>query len=225
MKMEEAAPVPDLPAVVRATEPFIPQSWPPVIHLPEKKVLHGRFDEHMSKFTKQDLDYFEALCFLRADKIARPYSALMRAPAMNDKETCIALTKHAIELVREEFEAASRTDPRSAAKILAYTIAALCEAPGCIPRTIEITGPHHSYDVGIHIGHERGPPLTAFYTTAHSYLYVFNSFNFIGDILGPDSSIEFANDHLTEMGIEFALRLWPERIEELRLREEANAKV
>jgi hypothetical protein len=218
-EMEEIAPPPNMPAIVRTTEPFIPESWPPVIRMPERKVLHGQFNEHIAEFTKKDLEYFEALCFLRADKIARPYSALMRAPAMNSKEACAALTEHALQLVAKELEAASRTDPRAGGNMLAYTIAALCEAPGCIPRAIEVTGPDASYDVGIHIGHERGPPLSWHYTKAHSYLYVFNSFNFIGDALGPGSSIEFANDHLTEMGIEFAKRLWPERIEEMRERE------
>jgi len=38
-------------------------------------------------------------------------------------------------------------------------------------------------------------------------------------ILGPHTSIRFATDHLTEMGIEFAKRLWPERIEAMRGRE------
>jgi hypothetical protein len=223
-QMEEAAASLNLPAIVRATEPFIPQEWPPVIHMPEHKVLLGQFNGHIAEFTKKDLDYFEALCFLRADKIARPYSALMRAPAMNSKEACVALTEHALRLVADEVDIASRTDPRSAGNILAYTIAALCEAPGCIPRHIEITGPDASYDVGIHIGYERGPPLSWHYTKAHSYLYVFNSFNFIDDPLGPGSSIRFANDHLTEMGIAFATRLWPERIEKLRKAEEAQAR-
>jgi hypothetical protein len=211
---------PATPLDVTATEPFIPEAWPPVIRMPDQKVLRSQFNEHIAEFTKKDLEYFEALCFLRADKIARPYSALMRAPAMNSKDACVALTEHALGLVAKELEAASRTDPQSGGNILAYTIAALCEAPGCIPRAIEITGPDASYDVDIHIGHERGPPLSWHYTKAHSYLYVFNSFNFIDDPLGPGSSIQFANDHLTEMGIEFAKRLWPERIEEMRQREE-----
>jgi hypothetical protein len=214
-RMEKTATPPDVTAI----EPFIPQKWPPVIHMPEQRVLRGQFNEHIAEFSKKDLDYFEALCFLRADKIARPYSALMRAPAMNSKEICAALTGHAIRLVSEKDP---RTDSQSAGNMLAYTIAALCEAPGCIPRAIEITGPDVSYDIGIHIGHERGPPLSWHYTKAHSYLYVFNSFNFIGDPLGRGSHIQFANDHLTEMGIAFAMRLWPERIEELKKREQNN---
>jgi hypothetical protein len=156
---KEAAPMLSLPAVVRTIEPFIPQSWPPVIHVPEKKVLHGRFDEHIAKFTKQDLDYFEALCFLRADKIARPYSALMRAPAMNDKESLAALVKQAVELVETKVEAAREADPELAGKILAYTIAALCEAPGCIPRGIEVDGPGFGDGADINIGHERASAL------------------------------------------------------------------
>lgn len=211
---------PDLPAIVRAAEPFIPEAWPPVIHVPERKILHSQFDKHIAKFTKEDLDYFEALVFLRAGEIARPYSALMRAPAMNHKESCAALVQHALKLVGAEVEAARATDPEQAGKILAYTIAALCEAPGCIPRGIEVDGPGFGDGAAIHIGHERGRPLSNFYTAAHAHLYVFNSFNFLEDVLGPHSSIQFANDHLTEMGIEFALRLWPERIEEMRKREE-----
>ena len=221
--MKETAPSLKLPAIVRATEPFIPEQWPKVIHLPERKVLHAQFDKHIAKFTKEDLDYFEALCFLRADKIARPHAALMRAPAMNHKASCAALVKRAIELAGAEVEAARKNDPQLAGKILAYTIAALCEAPGCIPRGIEVDGPGFGDGVGINIGHERGRPLSNYHTTAHSHLYVFNSFNFLSDILGPHSSIQFANDHLTEMGIEFALRLWPERIEEMRRREEAGS--
>ncbi len=224
MKMEEVAPMLNLPAVVRATEPFIPQAWPPVIHLPERKVLHGQFNQHIAKFTKEDLDYFEALCFLRADKIARPYSALMRAPAMNHKETRAALVKQAIERAETEVEAAREADPELAGKILAYTIAALCEAPGCVPRGIEVDGPGFGDGADINIGHERGLPLSSYYTAAHSYLYVMNSLDVFDGILGPHSSIKFANDHLTEMGIEFALRLWPERIEQLRKAEEARAQ-
>jgi hypothetical protein len=219
--MQEAAPPPDLPAIVRATEPFIPEAWPKVIHVPERKVLFPQFDKHIAKFSKEDLDYFEALVFLRADEIARPYSALMRAPAMNHKACCEAIVKRAIGLAGAEDEAAHKADPERAGKILAYTIAALCEAPGCIPRGIEIDGPEFGAGVGVHIGHERGRPLSNFYTTAHGHLYVFNSFNFFGGVLGRDTSIQFANDHLTEMGIEFALRLWPERIEEMRKREGA----
>jgi hypothetical protein len=207
----------NLPAFLRAAEPFIPEAWPPVIHVPERKILHSQFDKHIAKFTKEDLDYFEALVFLRADKIARPYSALMRAPAMHHGASCAALVQRAIELSKAEVEAA---DEGQAGKILAYTIAALCEAPGCIPRGIEVNGPDFGHGTDIHVGHERGRPLSNFYTAAHSHLYVFNSFHFFGDVLGLHSDIQFANDHLTEMGIEFALRLWPERIEEMRRREE-----
>ena len=217
--MQEAAPSLKMPALVHATEPFIPEAWPEVIRLPERKVLHAQFDKHIAKFSKEDLDYFEALVFLRADEIARPYSALMRAPAMNHKASCEALVNHAIKLAGPEIDAARKADPVTAGKILAYTLAALCEAPGCIPRGIEVDGPGFGDGAAINIGHERGRPLSNYYTTAHGHLYVFNSFNFFGDVLGPHSSIQFANDHLTEMGIEFAKRLWPERIEEMRKRE------
>lgn len=219
--MEDPATRLNLPATLRAVEPFIPEKWPPVINVPERKILHARFNDHIANFEKQDLDYFEALVFLRADKIARPYSALMRAPAMNHKASCEALVKQAIALAGPEVETARKTAPEFAAEILAYTIASLCEAPGCIPRGIEVDGPGFGDGFSVNIGHERGRPLSAYYTTAHSYLYVFNSFNFLADVLGPHSSIQFANDHLTEMGIEFALRLWPERIEEMRKREGA----
>ena len=211
-----------LPANIRATEPFIPDAWPKVIHLPERKLLHSQFNQHIAKFEKEDLDYFEALCFLRAGKIARPYSALMRAPAMNHKESLAALVKQAVELVGTKVEAAREADPELAGKILAYTIAALCEAPGCIPRGIEVDGPGFGDGTDINIGHERGIPLSSYYTAAHAHIYVMNSVYVQSDILGPHTSIKFANDHLTEMGIEFALRLWPERIEEMRKREDAR---
>jgi hypothetical protein len=221
--MQDTAPPQDLPAIVRAAEPFIPEEWPPVIQVPERKILFPQFDRHIAKFSKEDLDYFEALVFLRADEIARPHAALMRAPAMNHKACCEAIVKKAIELVGAEVEAARGQEPERAGKILAYTIAALCEAPGCIPRGIEVEGPGFGFvGVTVNIGHERGRPLSNFHTTAHSHLYVFNSFNFFADVLGPESSIQFANDHLTEMGIEFARRLWPERIEEMRKRESAG---
>jgi hypothetical protein len=219
--MQDLAPSPAPPAFLRAAEPFLPQAWPKVIHLPERKVLHSQFNEHIAKFTKADLDYFEALCFLRAGKIARPYAALMRAPAMNHKESVAALVKQAVELSKADVEAARKTSPAQAGEILAYTIAALCEAPGCIPRGIEVDGPGFGDGAGINIGHERGAPLSSYYTTAHSFLYVMNSAYVFGDLLGPHSSIKVANDHLTEMGIEFALRLWPERIEDMRKREGA----
>jgi hypothetical protein len=210
-----------LPAIVRATEPFIPEAWPKVIHLPERKILHAQFDKHIAKFTKQDLDYFEALVFLRADKIARPHKALMRAPAMNHKESVAALVKQAVGLAGAEVEAAREAKPEWAGEILAYTIAALCEAPGCIPRGIDVDGPGFGDGADINIGHERGLPLSNYYTAAHSYVYVINSLHVFDGVLGPHSSIKVANDHLTEMGIEFAMRLWPERIEEMRRREGA----
>jgi len=217
--MEETAQSLKLPAILRAAEPFIPEAWPKVIHLPEREILHARFNDHIASFEKEDLDYFEALVFLKAGKIARPYATLMRAPAMNHKESCAALVKRAIELSKAEVEAARKSNPEWAAEILAYTIAALCEAPGCIPRGIEVDGPDFSDGAGINIGHERGRPLSNYHTAAHSYVYVINSSHVFGDVLGPHSSIKFANDHLTEMGIEFAKRLWPERIEEMRKRE------
>lgn len=217
--MTDAAASLKLPAIVRETEPFIPKEWPQIIHLPERKIVHARFDDHIAKFTKEDLDYFDALCFLRADTIKRPYSALMRAPAMNHKACCEAIVKRAIELVGAEVEAVHGREPERAGKILAYTVAALCEAPGCIPRGIEVDGPEFGAGIGVHIGHERGRPLSNFYTGAHAHLYVFNSFNIFEGVLGSHSSIQFANDHLTELGLEFALRLWPERIEEMRKRE------
>lgn len=212
----------NLPATVRAAEPFVPEAWPKVIHLPDRKILHARFDDHIAKFNKEDLDYFEALVFLKADETARPYSALMRAPAMNDKASCAALVKRSLELVGSEVEAARKAEPERAGEILAYTIAALCEAPGCIPRGIEVDGPGFSDGTHINIGHERGRPLSNYYTAAHAHVYVMNSPMLFEDILGPHASIRFANDHLTEMGIEFALRLWPERIEEMRRREGAQ---
>src|SRR5690606_9065100 len=142
-----------------------------------------------------------------------------RAPAMNHKESCAALVKRAVEVAGAEVEAARKHDPALAGKILAYTIAALCEAPGCIPRGIEIDGPDFGDGIDINIGHERGPPLSSYYTTAHSYLYVFSSSRVFSDVLGRHSGSKSANDHLTERGIEFALRLWPERIEEMWKRE------
>jgi hypothetical protein len=219
--MEDAVSLPKPPAFLRAAEPFIPEAWPPLIQIPERKVLHARFDDHIAKFTKDDLDYFEALVFLKADKIARPYAALMRAPAMGHKESCAALVTRAVELSKAEVEAARKTAPGFAAEILAYTIAALSEAPGCIPRGIEVDGPEFGDGADINIGHERGRPLSNYYTTAHAHVYVINSSHVFEGVLGPHSSIKFANDHLTEMGIEFAKRLWPERIEEMRKREGA----
>ncbi len=210
-----------LPAFLHTAEPFIPEQWPKVIHLPERKILHARFNDHIASFTKQDLDYFEALVFLKAGKIARPHTALMRAPAMNHKESCEALVKRAVELAGKELEAARKSSPEAAANILVHAIAALCEAPGCIPRGIEVDGPGFGDGADINIGHERGAPLSSYYTAAHKYVYVINSSHLFGDVLGPHSSIRFANDHLTEMGIEFAKRLWPERIEEMRKREGA----
>lgn len=209
----------DLPSSVAGTEPFIPESFPPVIQLPDRKILHSQFNEHLGKFSTHDLDYFEALVFLRADKIARPYSALMRAPAMNHKASCEALLKRALELVGKEVEAARGQEPEKAGKLLAYTIAALCEAPGCIPRGIEVDGPGFGDGVSINIGHERGLPLASYYTAAHSFVYVINSSFLFEGVLGEHTSVKFANDHLTEMGIEFALRIWPERIEGMRAKE------
>lgn len=211
--MDKATPPP------KSSEPFIPEAWPKVIHLPERKILHDRFNEHLGKFSKQDLDYFEALCFLRADETARPYAALMRAPAMNHRGSCETLVKHALELSRAEAEAAQTADPSRAAEIIARAIASLCEAPGCIPRGIEVDGPGFGDGAGINIGHERGAPLSSYYTAAHSYVYVINSSHLFEGLLGPHTSIKIASDHLTEMGIEFALRLWPERIEEMKRRE------
>jgi hypothetical protein len=219
--MQVAAPPPTLPAFIRETEPFIPEAWPKVIDLPERKILHPRFDDHIAKFSREDLDYFEALVFLRAGEIARPHSALMRAPAMNHRQACEALVRRAIELSKAEAEAARKASPEQAANIIAYTIAALCEAPGCIPRGIEVDGPDFGDGAGMNIGHERGRPLSNYFTAAHSHVYVINSSHLFADVLGPHTSIKFANDHLTEMGIEFAKRLWPERIEEMRKREGA----
>jgi hypothetical protein len=219
--MKEAGTSLKPPAIVRAAEPFVPDAWPKVIELPERKVLHPRFDDHIAKFSKEDLDYFEALVFLRADKIRRPYAALMRAPAMNHKASVVTLVKRAIDLSKAEVEAARKASPETAANVLVHTIAALCEAPGCIPRGIEVDGPGFGDGADINIGHERGAPLSSYYTTAHKYVYVINSSHAFSDVLGPHSSIRLANDHLTEMGIEFAKRLWPERIEEMRKREGA----
>jgi hypothetical protein len=219
--MVEAALSLRLPAVVRTAEPFVPDEWPPVILMPDRKILHERFNDHIASFEKQDLDYFEALVFLRADRIARPHAALMRAPAMNHRESCEALVQRAVELAGGEVEAVRERDPQRAGKILAYMIAALCEAPGCIPRGIEIDGPDFGDGIDINIGHERGAPLSSYYTTAHKYVYVISSAHVFEGVLGAHSSIKIANDHLTEMGIEFAKRLWPERIEEMREREGA----
>lgn len=219
--MQDATFLLKLPAAVRAAEPFIPEAWPPVIQMPAREILHGRFNDHLAKFNKEDLDYFEALTFLRTDKIARPYAALMRAPAMNHKASCDALVRDAIELVRVEVEAARERDPEQAGKILAYAIAALCEAPGCIPRGIEVDGPGFGDGAIINIGHERGRPLSNYYTAAHAHVYVMNSPMLFEGLLGDHTSIRFATDHLTEMGIEFAKRLWPERIDEMRRREGA----
>ena len=212
----------ELPAALRTTEPFIPERWPKVIELPDRKILHSQFNEHIAKFSRQDLDYFDALVFLRADKIAQPYTALMRAPAMNHRESCAALVKRALSLVGAEVEAAREREPERAGQLLAYTIAALAEAPGCIPRGIEVDGPGFGDGTEINIGHERGLPLASYYTAAHSYVYVINSAHLFEGVLGPHTSIKIASDHLTEMGIEFALRLWPERIEDMRKRERAS---
>lgn len=220
--MQDPALLQKLPQAVRAAEPFMPEAWPPVIRVPQREILHSQFDKHIAKFSKEDLDYFEALVFLRADKIARPHTALMRAPAMAHKPSCEALVKEAIALAGADAEAARERKPEFAGKILAYAIAALCEAPGCIPRGIEVDGPGFGDGAEINIGHERGRPLSSYYTAAHAHVYVINSRHLFEGLLGPHSTIKIADDHLTEMGIEFAKRLWPERIEAMREREGAN---
>lgn len=177
------------------------------------------FERYKSCLVGDDQKSFEALCFHRADELPNAYDLLLAAPKMNDKDHVAALIAAASERSREAVMASYQSGDQSGGEPFAYTLAGLCEGPGCIPQLISVIGPDEKFDLfECNIAKERGGPLDSTFTEPYACGLVWNSFHFIEDVIGKGSSVSLSLDHLTELGVEYAEWLFADRISVMRAR-------
>lgn len=187
-----------------------------------------RYAEHWST---EDHVSFEALCFHRVDDADEPYTELMRAPRVHDKEWAEEIVKRAHAAAKDEIARAAaeyragtpyRTDPetgegiyRSGAEAFAIAVAKLCDGPGRVASLVSAAGP----DLDLfecNTMHERGGALNSYYSGPFASGAVWDSFHFFEDPFGPDSSVSFTTYHLTKSGLEYCLWRWPKHVAQLR---------
>jgi hypothetical protein len=190
------------------------------VQSPGSDALSERFESYRRGFTVADLETFEALCFLQADTVAAPYSRLLKAPTMHDSLVARALVERAHENSAQAIHNAYATDTGSGAKIFAYALGSVCEAPGCIPTLINADGPEgNEFDwFECNIMHERGGAINSTFSVFYGCGLTNDTFHFFEDPFGKGSRVHFSADYLTEEGVEFAKWLFTDRIEALRCR-------
>lgn len=175
------------------------------------------FERYKSCLAGDDLRSFEALCFHRADELPDAYAILLSAPKMNDKDHVAFLVASASELSKEAVRAAYQAKDQTGGEPFAYTLASLCEGPGCIPQLISVIGPDDHFDLfECNIAQERGGALDSTFTEPYALGLVWNSYHFVEDVIGRGSSVGLSLDHLTELGVEFAQWMFADRIETMR---------
>lgn len=177
------------------------------------------FERYKRCLVGDDQNSFEALCFHRADERPDAYAVLLSAPRMNDRDHVASLVALASMQSKQAVDAAYKTEDQSGAEPFAYTLASLCEGPGCIPQLISVMGPDLKFDLfDCNIAQERGGPLDSTFTEPYACGLVWNSFHFFEDVIGKGSSVSLSLDHLTELGVEYAEWLFADRISVMRAR-------
>ena len=193
------------------------------------------FTTYAGRWSPGDHASFEALCFHRVDETNEPYTGLMQAYTIEDREVAAEIVARAFEMTKDkialayaEYEAKKPIDMspdaivdirHSAAEPFALAIAKLCDGPGRVASLVSTMGP----DLDLfecNTMHERGGPLNSYYTGPFSSGAVWDSFWFFEDPYGPDSSVSFTTYHITKSGRDYCLWRWPERIEALRKAED-----
>jgi hypothetical protein len=183
--------------------------------------MNPNFERWRSELSQDDLKSFEALCFHKADVVAQPYTALLNAPKIIEKTAAAPLIARAWENSKEAIQKAYQTENESGPELFARAVAPLFEWPGCVPSLISVIQWQKFDFFECNIQQELGGPYDTTFSGLVVYGLTWDWFHFFEDPLGPETSISLAGDHLTEIGLEFAQWLWPERIEKLRRREEA----
>jgi len=179
--------------------------------------LSEKFERYRGLLSGADRESFEALCFHRSEEVVAPYARFLGAPGMHDRVIVQELVRHACENSAEAVRRAYATDTGSGAEIVAYALASLCEAPGCIPGLISVAGPDGRFDLfECNIAQERGGPINSSFTVPYSCGLTWDSFHFFEDPFGEGSAVGFSTDHLTDSGVAFAQWLFGERMQEIR---------
>jgi hypothetical protein len=187
------------------------------------------------KWSAEDHASFEALCFHRVEDTNAPYTELIRAHRIEERDVAAELvnrayeaTKHEIAQIAADYEAKRphEIDPetgeglyRSAASVYALAIAKLCDGPGRVSSLVSTLGP--GLDIfECNTMHARGGPLNSYYSGPFGSGAVWDSFWFFEDAYGEDTSVSFTTYHLTKAGVAYCLERWPDRVRELRKAEE-----
>lgn len=197
------------------------------------------FKRYAERWSAEDHVAFEALCFHRVDETDEPYSELVRAHTIGEREVAAEIVKHAYAATKAEIEKAEadfaagrpyKIDEetgeeifRSSAEIFALAIANLGDRPGRVASLVTTSGP------GIQLFecntmHERGGPLNSYYTGPFSSGAVWDSFWFFENPYGEDSSLSFTTYHITKSGLRYCLWRWPERAAALQRAEETRKR-
>ena len=140
---------------------------------------------------------------------------------MHDSLVARAPVERARENSAQAVRDAYATDTGSGAKIFAYALGSVCEAPGCIPTLISVDGPEgNEFDwFECNIMHERGGAINSTFSVFYGCGLTSDTYHSFDDPFGKGSRVRFSADCLTDEGIEFAKWLFPDRIEALRRRE------
>jgi len=185
--------------------------------------MSEEFERYMKGWTEQDHREFEKLCFFRADEIARPYTALLRAHEIESREAAEEIVKRAFENSKDRiaraYDNADAPDFVSGAQIFADAIGEACAGPGRGPALTD-TLDAKNYGIGeAHFMREKGFVMESFYGGFSGLIW--DSFWFFEDAFGERTSASWTTFALTEFGVEFCKWRYPERVEALRKMEGA----
>jgi hypothetical protein len=189
------------------------------------------FERYRKELGDEKVTAFMALCFHLADKVEKPYAALQNAANMSSFGHAQKIVYRVLDLLNGNFDS----------EAVGNALVEAFESPGVIPGLVEVRGGTGKWFIeSRNIYQERGEPFTL------DNLIPFCSFGIVNDpehffwdvrnrylIDVPDGdpddeqtrevTIMFNCFHVTQKGFEFAQFLFPDRMEEMRKREEAGA--
>ena len=186
--------------------------------------MSEEFERYMKGWSDEDHREFEKLCFFRADEIAKPYTALMRAHEIENHAAAEEIVKRAYEASKDKiahaYDNEDAPDFVTGAQIFADAIGVACAGPGRGPALTDAMDVKN-FGVGqAHFMRESGFVMECFYG-GYSGL-IWDSFWFFEDPFGEDTSASWTTFALTEFGVEFCKWRYPERVEALRKLEESR---
>lgn len=192
--------------------------------------MNPDFERYRRELGEEKFTAFEALCFHRADNVARPYTALQTAWRLEYSGHAQAVAYGVLDALNGNYDSDA----------VVNALAEALEGPGVIPGLVEVTGGTGDwYASSRNIYQERGDPFTLDNLIEFcSFGLVLDPEHFFFDVRNRnvidvpdrdpedeqtgDVTVMFNCFHVTQKGLAFAEQFFPERIEKLRQAEAAR---